>query len=271
MRRVVPCGAILSAGWEHLKGRKGSRKTRKAELCGPASLLRCRSARPFGTFGSAPRDLSAPWSRALPHGCPQSQRRDLTTALIYRRVATTWPLPWPGWNQLAVRSEARRTLSAPPHGTAAKPPDRGTPRLLFPPPSAAHGTGRPRACLALASLSITSRCLRISPPTPSTTGQLTFRRIHLRARHASTTRRLSPLSTGARKNRASASPLGAVPGYAGHVAAGRAKAQERGPMGAAAAVFLTKPGGYGKQVMKGAFDSCGVSWTGRHSCRAFAA
>ena len=94
---------------------------------------------PVRDVWSAPRDLSAPWSRALPHGCPQSQRRDLTTALIYRRVATTRLSLWPSLSHSAVGSVARNTLPVPPHGTAVKPPDRRISRLLFPPPSATHG------------------------------------------------------------------------------------------------------------------------------------
>jgi hypothetical protein len=64
-------------------------KQGKAELWGPASLLRCRSARPFGTFGSAPRDRSASWSDATPHGFPRSgavtRPRPLFSVALLRR------------------------------------------------------------------------------------------------------------------------------------------------------------------------------------------
>jgi hypothetical protein len=128
------------------KGRNWALKTGKAELCGPASLCdvepHARSgrsvglARPFGLWITR----SAPWS-------PMKRRRDPTTVLILRRVATTWLRPWPGRNQSAEGFVAQRTPATPPHGIAARPPDRGTLRLLTPPPSAAHGNGRPRACL----------------------------------------------------------------------------------------------------------------------------
>ena len=76
----------------------GCVKTGKAELCGPASLCDVepharsgrsvrRSPRPFGLW--VPR--SAPWF-------PMERRRDPTTVLILRRVATTRPRPWPGLN-----------------------------------------------------------------------------------------------------------------------------------------------------------------------------
>jgi hypothetical protein len=65
---------------------------------------------------------------------PAKRRRDLTTVLILRRVATTRLPPWPGWNLSAVGLAARSTPSAPPHGIAATPKDRGTSRLRAPPP-----------------------------------------------------------------------------------------------------------------------------------------
>ena len=72
----------------------------------------------------------------------------------------------------AVACAAQSTLSVPPHGIAAAPPDRGTLHLLIPPPSAAHGNGRHWACLAR-EFSACFRCRRISPPALSTTGPLT--------------------------------------------------------------------------------------------------
>ena len=70
---------------------------------------------------SAPRDLSAPLVTRCNRRFPTGPRRDLTTVLIYRRVATTWLLPWPGWGLSAVGSAARNTLPGPPHGTAVTP------------------------------------------------------------------------------------------------------------------------------------------------------
>jgi len=91
----------------------------------------------------APRDLSAPRPRYRLQDRPRvgasSQRRGLTTALVYRRVATTRLSLWPSLSHSAVGSVARNTLPVSPHGTAATPPDRRVSRLPFPPPSATHG------------------------------------------------------------------------------------------------------------------------------------
>jgi len=70
-------------------------KTRKGGALGPRLPVAMSSRTPVRDDWSAPRDLSASWSRATPM-VSHKQRRDLTTALILRRVATTWLSPWPG-------------------------------------------------------------------------------------------------------------------------------------------------------------------------------
>src|SRR4029079_3682978 len=122
-------------GKEVLAGPKQAPKTGKAELWGPASLCECRASRPFGTISPATaRDLSVSLVTRSASWLPVKRRRDPTTVLVLRRVATTWLPPRPGRGQLAVGLDARRALSTSPHGIAAKPPDRGTLRLLTPPP-----------------------------------------------------------------------------------------------------------------------------------------
>ncbi len=119
-------------------GKTGSENAERRSFVGPASLLRCRTIRPFGRLVGAAGPFG-PLATVLAQRFPTSLRRDLTTALIYRRVATTRLPLWPSWNLSAVGSVARNTLSVSPHGTAATPPDRRISRLLFPPPSATHG------------------------------------------------------------------------------------------------------------------------------------
>jgi hypothetical protein len=101
-----------------------------------------------------------------------TRRRDLTTVLILRRVATTWLQPWPGRNQLAARLAAQSTLTIPPHGmwrcrqTVAL---RACSPLRLEPPMAMGDRGL--ACPV--SFPTASRSRRISPSAPSTSGPLT--------------------------------------------------------------------------------------------------
>jgi len=150
------------------KGRNWALKTGKAELCGPASLCdvepHARSgrsvglARPFGLWITR----SAPWS-------PMKRRRDPTTVLILRRVATTWLRPWPGRNQSAEGFVAQRTPATPPHGMR-----RGRQTVAL----CAYSPLRLQPLMAMGdpglacpvSLPTVSRSRSISPPTPSTTG-----------------------------------------------------------------------------------------------------
>ena len=118
-------------------------KQGKAELCRPRLPVAMSNHPPVRDVWSAPRDFSAPRPRYRLQSHPRvgssSQRRDLTTALVYRRVATTRLSLWPSLSQSAVGSVARNTLPVSPHGTAVTPPDRRISRLPFPPPSATHG------------------------------------------------------------------------------------------------------------------------------------
>ena len=160
---------------------------------GPASLCdvepHARSgrsvglARPFGLWVAR----SASWS-------PMKRRRDPTTVLVLRRVATTWLPPWPGRSQLAGGLAARGTLSTPPHGIAAKPPDRSTLRLLalrLKPPMAMSDSGLP----CPVSFPTASRYRRISPPIPSSTVPLTPEAYMSRCRAHWSRGGLSPIST----------------------------------------------------------------------------
>ena len=105
LRAARCCGKSLS--WRRdLSGRaapaKGVtdgadwRKKGKAELWGPASLCDVGFT-PVRDDQSAPRDLSVS-GHTLASRLPAKRRRDPTTVLILRRVATTRPRPWPGLN-----------------------------------------------------------------------------------------------------------------------------------------------------------------------------
>src|SRR5690348_428769 len=100
------------------------------------------------------RSATAETFRSLDHalglyGFPQKRRRDPTRSLFYVALLRRGSCPGRTRNQPAKEFAAQSTLSTPPHGIAAEPPDRGTLRLQTPPPSAAHGRERPWACLAL--------------------------------------------------------------------------------------------------------------------------
>jgi hypothetical protein len=147
-------------------------KTGKAELWGPASLCECRASRPFGTISSATARPFGLWiTRSAPR-FPMTRRRDPTTVLVLRRVATTWLQPWPGRNQLAARFAAQSTLTIPPHGMRRRRQTvalRAYSPLRLEPPMAMGDRGL--ACPV--SFPTVSRSRRISPSAPSTSGPLT--------------------------------------------------------------------------------------------------
>src|SRR3989304_6650313 len=90
-------------------GAKGARrgpeegaKNRKGGALGPRLPVRCRASRPFGTISSATARPFGLWITRSASWFPMKRRRDPTTVLVLRRVATTWLPPWPGRNQLAA-------------------------------------------------------------------------------------------------------------------------------------------------------------------------
>ena len=148
------------------------------------------------------RSATAETFRSLDHalgfyGFPQKRRRDPTRSLFYVALLRRGSCPGRTRNQPAKEFAAQSTLSTPPHGIAAEPPDRGTLRLQTP---SAFSRPWQRATLGLpcpVSLPTVSQRRRISPPAPSTTGHLTTetymskRRVHPRRVG------LSPVSTAA--------------------------------------------------------------------------
>ena len=130
-------GDLSGGGWgakEARRGREQGAKNRKGGALGPRLPVRCRASRPFGTISPATARPFGLWITRSASWFPMTRRRDPTTVLVLRRVATTWLPPWPGRNQLAAGFAAQSTPATPPHGIAAMPPDRGTLRLLTPPP-----------------------------------------------------------------------------------------------------------------------------------------
>src|SRR5262245_38178742 len=110
------------------------------------------AARPFGLWTTR----SASWF-------PAKRRRDPGLGPLFN-VAWLRRDPNLGQIETGVRRFERAAQRAPstlPHGIAAKPTGRGTLRLLTPPPSAAHGCGRPWACLAHMSFRIISSALGV--------------------------------------------------------------------------------------------------------------
>ena len=162
---------------------------------GPRLPVRCRASRPFGTISSATARPFGLWITRSASWFPMKRRRDPTTVLVLRRVATTWHPPWPGRNQLAARFAAQSTLTTSPHGmrrcrqTVAL---RAYSPLRLEPPMAMGDRGL--ACPV--SFPPVSRSRRISPPAPSTTGPLTNEAYRsTRPPHRGRSG-LSPLSTG---------------------------------------------------------------------------
>ena len=163
----------------------------------PRLPVRCRASRPFGTIGRR-RETFRSLDHALGfYGFPQKRRRDPTRSLFYVALLRRGSCPGRTGNQPAGEFAAQSTLSTPPHGIAAEPPDRGTSRLQIP---SAFSRSWQWATLGLpcpVSFPPVSQRRRISPPTPSTTGHLTTeaymskRRVHPRRVG------LSPVSTAA--------------------------------------------------------------------------
>ena len=126
---------------------------------------------------------------------PAKRRRDPTTVLILRRVATTRLPPWPGWNLLAVGLAARSTPSAPPHGIAATPKDRGTSRLRAPPPWPSMAMDDPRLALPCELYRLLSDAFGFLRRHRSTIGAAHREEHNARAAARIGNESLSPLST----------------------------------------------------------------------------
>ena len=129
------------------------------------------ASRPFGTI-SRPRETfrSLVTTRSASR-LPAKRRRDPTTVLILRRVATTWPA-LAGLKPIAVGLAAQITLSTPPHGMRQR---RQTEALCACSPLrfSRHMAMGDRGLACPVNFPSASRYRRISPSVPSTTGLLT--------------------------------------------------------------------------------------------------
>jgi len=101
------------------------------------------------------RSATAETFRSLDHalgfyGFPQKRRRDRTRSLFYVALLRRGSCPGRTRNQPAKEFATQSTLSTPPHGIAAEPPDRGTLRLQTPlrlqPPMAVSDLGLALPC-----------------------------------------------------------------------------------------------------------------------------
>jgi hypothetical protein len=145
---------------------------------------------------SAPRDLSVSGPRARPHGFPWSGRVTRPRSLFYVALLRR------GFR--FGQAEAKRQGacgakhpgdSASRHcGDAARPWSFA---LTNPPPCAAHGNGRHRACLPLMSFPVISQSRRISSLAPSMSGLLTGKAYTRPGTPQRQTSLFSPKSTGA--------------------------------------------------------------------------
>jgi len=151
----------------------GRKKTGKAELCGPASLCDVEPHARSGRSVGAARPFGLLITRSAPMVSHESggvtRPRSLFNVALLRRGSC----PGRTRTQPAVGIAAQSTLSTPPHGIAAEPPDRGTSRLQIP-----SAFSRPWQWTTLGlpcpvSFPTVSQRRRISPPAPSTTGHLT--------------------------------------------------------------------------------------------------
>src|SRR4029079_1053771 len=174
------------------------RKNRKGGALRPRLPVRCRASRPFGTIGRRPpRPFGLLITRSASMVSHKSGGVIRPGPCFTSRCYDADPDPGRTRNQPGKDFAAQSTLSPPPHGIAAEPPDRGTLRLQTP---SAFSRPWQRATLGLpcpVSLPTVPQRRRISPPAPSTTGHLTTeaymskRRVHPRRVG------LSPVSTAA--------------------------------------------------------------------------
>ena len=172
-------------------------KNRKGGALRPRLPVRCRASRPFGTISRrSPRPFGLLITRSAPMVSHESggviRPRSLFNVALLRRGSC----PGRTRTQPAGEFVAQSTLSTPPHGIAAKPPDRGTSRLRIP---SAFSRPWQWATLGLpcpVSFPTVSRRRRISPPAPSTTGHLTTEAYMSKRRVHPPREGLSPLSTG---------------------------------------------------------------------------
>jgi hypothetical protein len=108
-------------------------KNRKGGALRPRLPVRCRASRPFGTIGRrSPRPFGLLITRSASMVSHESggviRPRSLFNVALLRRDSR----PGRAGTKTAVEFAAQSTLSTLPHGIAAGPPDRGTPRLLIP-------------------------------------------------------------------------------------------------------------------------------------------
>ncbi len=108
-------------------------KNRKGGALRPRLPVRCRASRPFGTIGRrSPRPFGLLITRSAPMVSHESggviRPRSLFNVALLRRDSR----PGRAGTKTAVEFAAQSTLSTLPHGIAARPPDRGTPRVLIP-------------------------------------------------------------------------------------------------------------------------------------------
>ena len=92
-------GAILAVERRRLKGWRtaliGAKKERRSFGAPPPCAM--SASRPFGTISRRRETFRSLVTRSASR-LPAKRRRDPTTVLILRRVATTRPRPWPGLN-----------------------------------------------------------------------------------------------------------------------------------------------------------------------------
>lgn len=117
----------------------------------PRLPVRCRASRPFGTISRrSPRPFGLLITRSAPMVSHESggviRPRSLFNVALLRRGSC----PGRTRTQPAVGIAAQSTLSTPPHGIAAGPPDRGTSRFTDPlrlqPPMAVDDLGLALPC-----------------------------------------------------------------------------------------------------------------------------
>src|SRR6185437_1590895 len=117
----------------------------------PRLPVRCRASRPFGTIGRRPpRPFGLLITRSASMVSHKSGGVIRPGPCFTSRCYDADPDPGRTRNQPAKEFAAQSTLSTPPHGIAAEPPDRGTLRLQTPlrlqPPMAVSDLGLALPC-----------------------------------------------------------------------------------------------------------------------------
>lgn len=159
--RTAVMAADISDRWPRSKG--AQKQERRSFGAPPPCAI--SASRPFGTLSRIARPFGL-WITRLLCGFPQSggatRPQPLFSVALLRRDSG----PGRAGTATAMGFVTRRTLAASPYGMRSRPLDRSASRLLVPSPLAAHGIGRPRACLP-------SRAFRLFP------GVFGFLRRHL--------------------------------------------------------------------------------------------